>query len=90
MEDAAIFVIVMTAMVLSAWLLHSLIRTWQTSRLTPAAGDKLEATRETRLLADENAELRSCVGRLEERIAVLERIATDPAHRTAREIEELR
>ena len=30
------------------------------------------------------------VGRLEERIAVLERIATDPAERTAREIDALR
>ena len=90
MEDAAIFIIVMTAMVLTAWLLHSLIRTWQTSRHATPAGDRIEAARETRLLADENAELRSVVGRLEERIAVLERIATDPAHRTAREIEELR
>ena len=30
------------------------------------------------------------IGRLEERIAVLERIATDPAGRTAREIDALR
>jgi hypothetical protein len=30
------------------------------------------------------------VERLEERLAVLERIATDPAERTAREIEKLR
>ena len=41
-------------------------------------------------LANENAALRGTVGRLEERIAVLERIATDPAERTAREIEQLR
>ena len=41
-------------------------------------------------LASENAALRGTVGRLEERIAVLERIATDPAERTAREIEQLR
>ena len=88
MEDAAIFIIVMTAMVLTAWLLNSLIKTWQKSRLP--AGDKLEAVREARLLSDENAELKSCVRRLEERIAVLETIATDPAHRTAREIEDLR
>ncbi len=33
---------------------------------------------------------RPTIGRLEERLAVLERIATDPAERTAREIEELR
>ena len=30
------------------------------------------------------------ISRLEERIAVLERIATDPAERTAREIDRLR
>ena len=34
--------------------------------------------------------LKGQIGRLEERLAVLERIATDPAERTAREIEQLR
>ena len=46
--------------------------------------------RENEKLASEDAALRGTVGRLEERIAVLERIATDPAERTAREIEQLR
>jgi hypothetical protein len=41
------------------------------------------------VLAD-NERLTGKVARLEERIAVLERIATDPAIRTAREIEALR
>jgi len=41
-------------------------------------------------LAHENEALRLTVRRLEERTAVLERIATDPAERTAREIEQLR
>ena len=45
---------------------------------------------ENEALARENEGLRSTVGRLEERIAVLERIVTDPAERTAREIETLR
>ncbi len=49
-----------------------------------------ENPRENEKLASENAALRRTVGRLEERIAVLERIATDPAERTAREIEQLR
>lgn len=48
------------------------------------------STRKIELLTDENARLTGQIGRLEERIAVLERIATDPATRTAREIEELR
>lgn len=45
---------------------------------------------EVQQLTTENAGLKSQVGRLEERIAVLERIATDPAARTAREIDALR
>ena len=46
--------------------------------------------RENARLARENEMLRLTVERLEERMAVLERIATDPAERTAREIENLR
>ena len=42
------------------------------------------------MLKGENERLHGQVSRLEERIAVLERIATDPAERTAREIEALR
>ena len=49
-----------------------------------------DAARKIELLSDENSRLRGQVGRLEERIAVLERIATDPAERTAREIDSLR
>lgn len=55
-----------------------------------SAGGDLEAKREVALLSSENEGLKGQVGRLEERIAVLERIATDPAERTAREIEHLR
>lgn len=50
----------------------------------------IEDGRKIALLGDENARLQKQVLRLEERIAVLERIATDPAERTAREIEALR
>jgi cell division protein FtsB len=41
-------------------------------------------------LAEENEILKRNLARLEQRMAVLERIATDPAERTAREIESLR
>jgi hypothetical protein len=54
------------------------------------ARDRLGTMREVQLLSNENAGLKGQVTRLEERIAVLERIATDPAERTAREIEQLR
>jgi hypothetical protein len=56
----------------------------QTAKTDPAAARKVE------LLEAENEKLHGQVSRLEERIAVLERIATDPAERTAREIERLR
>jgi hypothetical protein len=49
-----------------------------------------EQTRQSALVAEENAQLKAQVSRLEERLAVLERIATDPAERTARAIDDLR
>ena len=83
----AAFIIVMTAMVLFTFLVAS----WMKSRaVARAAGDSLPAIRQVELLSAENANLKGQVGRLEERLAVLERIATDPAERTAREIEQLR
>lgn len=51
---------------------------------------RLADARKVELLTSENAQLAGQVGRLEERIAVLERIATDPAERTLREINALR
>jgi len=53
-------------------------------RSDPDAGRKID------LLSAENEKLVGRIGRLEERIAVLERIATDDSHRLSREIETLR
>ncbi len=50
----------------------------------------LSINRKAELLTAENERLTGQISRLEERIAVLERIATDPAERTAREIDALR
>lgn len=50
----------------------------------------LEDGRKLALLETENGRLKDQLLRLEERISVLERIATDPAERTAREIDALR
>ena len=52
--------------------------------------DDLGDDRKIALLTQENERLNGQVGRLEERLRVLERIATDPAVRTAREIDALR
>ena len=54
------------------------------------SADPLASERKVLLLTNENERLTGQVSRLEERIAVLERIATDPATRTAREIDALR
>ena len=51
---------------------------------------RLGEARERQLLVAENERLTGQVSRLEERLAVLERIATDPAERTARAIDALR
>ncbi len=53
-------------------------------------GISLDADRQVQILSSENEKLTGQVLRLEERIAVLERIATDPATRLDREIEKLR
>ena len=59
--------------------------------VAPGGGDGGPAAeRRIALLSDENEKLIGQIGRLEERLRVLERIATDPAERTAREIDALR
>ena len=44
----------------------------------------------TKALAAENEQLKATVGQLEERLKVLERIATDPSRQLADEIDKLR
>ncbi len=81
----AIFILLIIAMV----MVTAIVTTWIQAR-SPARTGETAAKREVELLAGENAGLKGQVSRLEERLAVLERIATDPAERTAREIEKLR
>lgn len=83
----AAFVIIMGAIWSTGWWVNRLART---RALAGGGQDALAAARQIELLSTENSSLTGKVGRLEERIAVLERIATDPATRTAREIEDLR
>jgi hypothetical protein len=52
--------------------------------------DEAPSKRRMDAVCSENADLKGQVAKLEQRLAVLERIATDPAERTAREIESLR
>jgi hypothetical protein len=89
------FVLAIIAISTAGWLISSWIRAkhgypveneWSgvSHKGSPAAERKIE------LLSAENERLTGQISRLEERIAVLERIATDPAERTAREIDALR
>lgn len=85
--DQNISIVLVTAMLMTSALLFA----WMRTRARGAAGvPALAATRQVELLTNENAGLKGQMSRLEERIAVLERIATDPAARTALAIEELR
>ena len=90
-----LFVLAIIAMSMGAWVVTTWIRA---KHGYPVEGEwggtvaktDLDAERKVQLLEAENGKLHGQVSRLEERIAVLERIATDPAERTAREIDALR
>jgi len=94
-EDGMIFVLLIIAISTAGWLINNWIRArhgypveneWKG---VSHKGDP-DADRKIELLSGENDRLHGQISRLEERIAVLERIATDPAERTAREIDNLR
>ncbi|KQN93620.1 hypothetical protein ASE95_01395 [Sphingomonas sp. Leaf231] len=89
------FALAFVMIAMTGWVLNNLIRARHGYSISDDWGRNIErsdpdAGRNLRLLTGENERLTAQVGRLEERIAVLERIATDPAERTAREIEALR
>jgi hypothetical protein len=77
------------AIAATAWVIVVLARL-RHGRGGGGGGTSVADAQENARLAHENEALRLTVRRLEERMAVLERIATDPAERTAREIEQLR
>jgi hypothetical protein len=89
------FILVIIAMSMTAWVFTSWIRAkhgypledeWGgTSHKTDA-----DADRKIALLSADNEKLAGKIVRLEERIAVLERIATDAPSRLSAEIENLR
>jgi len=89
-----LFVIAIIALSMGAWVITTAIRARHGYPLTDDWGNPVHPIRAddstTRALADENKQLKSTVERLEERLKVLERIATDPTNRLADEIDELR
>ncbi len=90
-DEIALFIVIMTVLVATAVVILTGMRGRQKlAEIRAKAAHGPDPAREIELLSSENAGLRGKIGRLEERLSVLERIATDPAERTAREIESLR
>jgi hypothetical protein len=71
------------------WVANNWIRARHGYPLEDEEGGKPDKKRMDAICA-ENRDLKAQLAQLEERMRVMERIATDPATRTAREIEELR
>jgi hypothetical protein len=89
------FIIAIVAMSMGAWVITSWIRAKHGYPLEGEWGGSVnkedpDASRKIALLSSENEKLIGQVSRLEERIAVLERIATDMPSRLSAEIENLR
>jgi hypothetical protein len=89
------FIIGIVAMAMGAWVLTTWIRAKHGYPVENEWGGTThkadpDAERKINLLSSENEKLAGQVLRLEERIAVLERIATDKPARLAAEIENLR
>lgn len=89
------FVLAIIAISVGAWIINNWIRAKHGYSISDDWGRNITkedptTQRNVQLLTSENERLAGQVSRLEERIAVLERIATDPATRTAREIDALR
>ena len=89
------FVLAIIAMSTLGWIVTTAIRARHGYPVTDDWGrnvGKTDAAAEesARVMAAENDQLKVTVGRLEERLKVLERIATDPSRQIADQIEQLR
>lgn len=89
------FVLAIIAMSMIAWVISTYIRARHGYPVenewggTSAPHDR-QPDQTAQALVAENEKLKATVDRLEERLKVLERIATDPSHKLADEIEKLR
>jgi hypothetical protein len=89
------FIVAIVALSMSGWVITSWIRAKHGYPLEGEWGGTVQKTdpdadRKVELLSSENEKLHGKISRLEERIAVLERIATDKPSRLSAEIENLR
>jgi len=83
------FVVGLSLISTIGWIANNWIRARHGFEPESEEDDKPSKKRMDAICA-ENAELKRQLQQLQERMAVMERIATDPAERTAREIESLR
>jgi hypothetical protein len=89
------FIVAIVALSMGGWVITTWIRARHGYPLEGEWGGTVHKedsnnTRNVELLSSENEKLIGKVSRLEERIAVLERIATDQPSRLSAEIEKLR
>lgn len=89
------FVIAIILISTAGWLISSWIRArngYPIENEWSGASERSEITseRQIALMSSENGQLKAIVGRLEERMAVLERIVTDRSTQLGDEIEALR
>jgi hypothetical protein len=90
-----LFVIAIVAISTIGWVMTTAIRARHGYPLeggcSKAAHPRnADGEKATQAIVAENEQLKATVGRLEERLKVLERIATDPSRQLADEIEQLR
>ena len=92
MDGGPLFVIALVAISTLGWVITTAIRAKHGYPLDSGGcgGKSVKKEDATKLLVAENDQLKATVGRLEERLKVLERIATDPSRQLADEIENLR
>lgn len=93
------FVLAIIGLSMGAWVITTWIRAkhgypldddWTGMGMGSATQKDPEADRKIELLSNENGDLKDKIVRLEDRISVLERIATDKGTRLSDEIEKLR
>ena len=88
-----IFVVALVAISTLGWVITTAIRARHGYPIEGEWGgltNRHGADEATKSLTVENEQLKTKVGMLEERLKVLERIATDPSHQLAEEIERLK
>jgi hypothetical protein len=94
-SGSPLFVLMIVAIVVGGWLVNNLIRARHGYSISDDWGRNIskedpDGPRKIALLTGENERMAGQISRLEERISVLERIATDRGNRLSDEIERLR